>query len=142
MKIKIAILRCTWCCRDTKTNPCEHCGSDSSVVDRTEPHNPHWSRRTMRTVDCKVCDREVPNSEQGKPGERCFPEGVYAEVKLTKPQLKLMHDLAAGENVSTSYKPLAKLLELGLAFVKQGSLGETVKLTTIGREALENEKAR
>lgn len=66
------ILRCIWCCKDTKTNPCEHCGSDQ-VTDRTKPHSPHWSRKTMRTVECKICDREIPYEEHGKVNDRCVP---------------------------------------------------------------------
>lgn len=52
------ILRCIWCIKDTTTNPCEHCGSDQ-VQDRTVPHLAHWSRATIATIECKVCDRRV-----------------------------------------------------------------------------------
>ncbi len=66
------IWRCTWCCKDTKTKACEHCGSDHAVSDRTKPHRPEWSRKTMTTVECKVCDREGPYSIQGS-SELCNP---------------------------------------------------------------------
>jgi len=61
------ILRCIWCCKDTKTSPCEHCGSDN-VVDRTKPHEPHWSRATISQVECKICDRRGPYEIQSERG--------------------------------------------------------------------------
>lgn len=66
------ILRCIWCCKDTRTDPCEHCGCDY-VMDRTKPHAPHWSRKTMRTVECKVCDREISYEQQGQVDDICHP---------------------------------------------------------------------
>ena len=61
------ILRCTWCCADTATNPCERCGNDHTITDRTIPHIPEWSRRSMQEVECKVCDRRGPYSIQANP---------------------------------------------------------------------------
>jgi putative endonuclease len=75
-----AILRCIWCIKDTKTNPCEHCGSDQ-VVDRTVKHAPHWSRATMNTVECKICDRSVPNNQQYIPGDKCEPTKQTKQTK-------------------------------------------------------------
>src|SRR5215472_6693809 len=56
------MLRCTWCCKDTRTSPCENCGSDIAVVDPYKEHTHDWSRKTITTMECKVCDLEVPNS--------------------------------------------------------------------------------
>lgn len=54
-----SILRCTWCCKDTKTKPCEHCGNDMTVVDPKSPHLHEWSRRTIDSVECKQCDKVI-----------------------------------------------------------------------------------
>lgn len=62
--VKRPILRCTWCCRDVEQDPCEHC-DNYSVTARTKPHRPEWSRKTLQTVECKVCDRERPNAGHG-----------------------------------------------------------------------------
>lgn len=51
------IWRCVWCIKDSKTEACERCGGPCE--DRTKPHIPHWSRKTMATVECKICDRSV-----------------------------------------------------------------------------------
>jgi hypothetical protein len=69
------VLRCIWCCRDTKTTPCEHCGSDQ-VSDRTKPHAPNWSRKTIRTVECKICGREIPYEQHGFAGDVCTPNAA------------------------------------------------------------------
>jgi len=61
---KPPIWRCTWCCKDTKTIPCEHCKSDMSAIDRTKPHRPEWSRYSINEVECKVCDRRGPYAIQ------------------------------------------------------------------------------
>ena len=61
---KKPILRCIWCCKDVTHKPCEHC-DNTCVIDRTQPHHSHWSRKTMQTVECKVCDRERPNAGHG-----------------------------------------------------------------------------
>lgn len=55
-------LRCIWCCKDTKTDPCENCGSDQ-VCDPNKPHVHHWSRRTIITMECKVCDKVISNKD-------------------------------------------------------------------------------
>jgi hypothetical protein len=72
MNAKGAILRCEWCIKDTKTNPCEHCGS-ISVSDRTKPHAPHWSRHTRHLIICKVCDRTAGYEQQGVANDMCYP---------------------------------------------------------------------
>lgn len=51
-------LRCIWCIRDTKTKPCEHCGSDQ-VYNKNKFHTPHWSRLTIKTVECKQCGKVI-----------------------------------------------------------------------------------
>lgn len=70
--MKKPIWRCTFCCKDTKTKECEHCGNDVSTVDRTQPHAPEWSRATSEEVECKVCDRRAPYTEQGSSAQ-CHP---------------------------------------------------------------------
>lgn len=42
----------------TDTNPCQHCGSDQ-VYDMDAPHTCHWSRKTIATVECKICGRTL-----------------------------------------------------------------------------------
>lgn len=54
------MLRCTWCCKDTRKKPCEHCGSDV-VFDPYKEHTHQWSRKTINTMECLVCDLEVQN---------------------------------------------------------------------------------
>ena len=68
------IFRCTWCCKDTESKPCQHCGNECCVVDRTKPHTPEWSRKTIATVECKICDRQAPYASQGIVGDRCNPQ--------------------------------------------------------------------
>jgi hypothetical protein len=75
------VLRCIWCGQDTRTKPCEHC-QNYEVVDRTQPHVPHWSRRTLDTVCCKICDREVRYDEHGYAEDLCRPEPI-AEKGVT-----------------------------------------------------------
>jgi len=70
--LKQPILRCIWCMKDTKTNPCEHCGSDQ-VVDKTKRHKPHWSRFTINTIKCKICDRQAPYEQQLIANDMCNP---------------------------------------------------------------------
>jgi len=67
-----AILRCIWCIKDTQTNPCEHCGSDQ-VLNRTQPHRPHWSRWTIDTIKCKICDRKAGYDQQLVRDDMCRP---------------------------------------------------------------------
>src|SRR5262245_24974608 len=55
------MLKCTWCCKDTSKIPCENCGSDA-VVDPYKEHNHHWSRKTIATIACTICDLEVSNT--------------------------------------------------------------------------------
>lgn len=65
--------RCTWCCKDTEGNkPTCSCGNDHAVIDRMRPHHPHWSRKTINTVECKVCGREGPHEIQ-RSHELCRP---------------------------------------------------------------------
>ena len=93
------ILRCLWCGRDTKSAPCEHCGSDQ-VCDRTKPHSPHWSRKSIQTVECKICGREIPYHEHGKAGDICLPGLVRRDV--LKRTLAALEDAAAD---AMSYGP-------------------------------------
>lgn len=58
------VLRCTWCCKDTTTSPCEHCGNIDTISNRRAPHRAEWSRATIKEVECKVCDRRGPYSIQ------------------------------------------------------------------------------
>ncbi len=55
-------LKCIWCMEKTKTKPCEHCGS-TEVVNPTLPHSCHWSRYTINTVQCKICDKIISYEE-------------------------------------------------------------------------------
>ncbi len=73
------ILRCTWCCKDTPTSPCHRCGNDVCLTDRTKPHRPEWSRKTISTVECKVCDRSGPYSIQTT-SDDC--PGNHAPIKV------------------------------------------------------------
>lgn len=49
-------LKCVWCMKRTQRNPCEHCGSEQ-VYDMDKPHSCEWSRLTINTVECKLCER-------------------------------------------------------------------------------------
>ena len=62
------IFRCTWCGRDNGDDgkECAACANTSTLIDRTKRHSPHWSRRTMNTVECKVCDRVAHPNIQGR----------------------------------------------------------------------------
>lgn len=55
--------RCTWCCKDSSTSPCEYCKSDSSIYVKGEKHICDWSRKTINTMECKICDRVISNEE-------------------------------------------------------------------------------
>jgi hypothetical protein len=44
--------------KDSAADPCEFCGSDNLYV-KGEKHTCHWSRETINTVKCKVCDRII-----------------------------------------------------------------------------------
>lgn len=64
-------LQCTWCCRATKTKPCEHCGQGATVFDKTKRHRPHWSQKNMLVAECLICGRATPYEQQGKPDDFC-----------------------------------------------------------------------
>lgn len=81
------ILRCTWCCRDTATIPCEHCDNDATISDRTKPHRPEWSRATVREVECKVCDRRGPYDIQRS--------SAWCDAS-NSPNIKGLHEPAEG----------------------------------------------
>ena len=49
--------RCVWCIKDTATNPCEFCGNSDSLYVKGRKHTCHWSRQTLSTVKCKICDK-------------------------------------------------------------------------------------
>jgi len=59
---------CPRCLKDSPGPVCDQCGGE--CVDRTRPHNSHWSRKTIRTVACKICDRTV-NYEQMLTDHHC-----------------------------------------------------------------------
>ena len=64
-------MRCTWCIRDTQTpDRCDQCGS-KYLSDPNLPHDPDWSRHTIKTWVCKVCDRIVDNTDWEAIGARC-----------------------------------------------------------------------
>ncbi len=46
----------------TGTKPCEHCGS-TQVENMDAPHTCEWSRKTIDTVECKVCERTMSMEE-------------------------------------------------------------------------------
>ena len=48
--------RCTWCGRDWMVPFCGHCNSEGNVVDTSLPHRHQWSRKTINSVECKICD--------------------------------------------------------------------------------------
>ena len=57
------IWRCTRCIKDSPEPVCDKCGNE--CVDSTQPHHAHWSRKTIRTVECKICDRAVTYEQMG-----------------------------------------------------------------------------
>jgi hypothetical protein len=64
-------MRCTWCIRDSKTaDRCDKCGS-KHLRDPSEPHTPDWSRRTLATWECKVCDRVISNTDDAAIASEC-----------------------------------------------------------------------
>lgn len=67
------ILRCIQCCKDTVISPCQQCGQTVTVVDRTKPHTPHWIARTISTVACKICDREITFEQYMNGDNHCNP---------------------------------------------------------------------
>lgn len=60
--------RCAWCMCDVETGieACPHCGLE--VHDPRKPHRHEWSRKTLDTVECKICKTTWPMDEylQGK----------------------------------------------------------------------------
>ena len=46
---------CTWCCKPTKTLICPRCKCDDNVMDANKPHTHQWSRKTINSIECKVC---------------------------------------------------------------------------------------
>lgn len=53
--------RCTWCMKDTISIPCQHCQISIGIVDPDAEHEHQWSRKTINTVECKVCGLVRPN---------------------------------------------------------------------------------
>ena len=74
------MMRCLVCGKDTGPEIlgcCEHCAS-GFLVDRTKVHPPHWSRHTMMSMICKICDRVISNedyfNDQAKREAECIPQ--------------------------------------------------------------------
>lgn len=61
-------LRCLWCMKDVPSSPCPHCGT--AAVDKDAPHEHHWSRLTMDSVQCKQCEKVITMEEYYKFHER------------------------------------------------------------------------
>ena len=55
--------RCTWCIKDTKTDPCEFCGNSDAIFIKGCKHKCHWGRQTIKTMSCKICDRIISNED-------------------------------------------------------------------------------
>lgn len=55
--------RCILCCKDSDTDPCQHCGNKYALYIKGEKHDCHWSRRTISTMECKICDRVISNDD-------------------------------------------------------------------------------
>ena len=53
--------RCVFCCKDSEEIPCQNCGNDHTLYIKGEKHSCQWSRRTIATMECKVCDRVISN---------------------------------------------------------------------------------
>lgn len=58
------LFRCVWCCKDTETNPCQHCGNTDTVCDPYVEHQPYWSRYTINLVECSICGRTTTYDKQ------------------------------------------------------------------------------
>jgi hypothetical protein len=56
-------LKCTWCFKDTKTTPCEHCGK-TTVWDPYQEHTPLWSAYSLVECECAVCGRTTTYDKQ------------------------------------------------------------------------------
>lgn len=55
--------RCTWCMKDSFTNPCEFCNASDSIYIKGCKHRCHWSRKTIKTMECKICERVISNED-------------------------------------------------------------------------------
>ncbi len=51
--------RCTFCGGDCWEETCPRCGHSDAVFDKRAPHRCEWSRKTINTVECKICDRTL-----------------------------------------------------------------------------------
>jgi uncharacterized Zn finger protein len=49
--------------KDTPTLICPNCGCSDNVVDKNAPHRCHWSRKTINTLECKVCGKVATRKE-------------------------------------------------------------------------------
>lgn len=49
--------------KDTATVPCENCGGSDQIYAKGEKHTCHWSRYTLNSVKCKLCDRVISNED-------------------------------------------------------------------------------
>mgnify|MGYP001602384043 CR=1 FL=1 len=55
--------RCIWCMKDTFTNPCEFCGNSDHIYIKGAKHTCHWSRKTINSMECKICERVISNED-------------------------------------------------------------------------------
>jgi hypothetical protein len=55
--------RCVFCCKDSEEIPCQKCGNDHTLYVKGEKHTCQWSRRTISSMECKVCDRVISNKD-------------------------------------------------------------------------------
>jgi hypothetical protein len=52
-----SVWQCIWCMKASPDKVCPQCGGE--CADRTKPHATHWSRKSIRSVECKICGRET-----------------------------------------------------------------------------------
>ncbi|WP_156386848.1 MULTISPECIES: hypothetical protein [unclassified Rhizobium] len=57
-------------------------------------------------------------------------------MKLTKPQMELLRDVANGGTAVESYPPARKLVELGLCVRQTVGLSDRLEITEAGRQAM------
>lgn len=60
-------------------------------------------------------------------------------MKLTKPQIELLRDVANGGTAVDNYPPARKLVELGLCIREKTGFSDRLSITPAGRSALSKE---